>query len=72
MVNHIKQLREAAGLKQYELAARAGVKPASVHKWEKGIGMPTAENIVKLTRILNCTSDALLGLEPVKNGQNSA
>lgn len=72
MVNHIKQLREAAGLKQYELAARAGVKQSSVYKWENGIGMPTAENIVKLTRILNCTSDALLGLEPVQDGQNSA
>lgn len=57
----IKKLREAAGLRQYELAARMGVKQASVSAWESGAAMPSAANLVKLADILQCTVDALLG-----------
>ena len=32
----IRKMREAAGLKQYELAARMGLKQASVSEWENG------------------------------------
>lgn len=57
----IKRLREAAGLRQYELADRMGVKQASVSAWESGQAYPTAENLIKLADILHCTVDALLG-----------
>ena len=60
----IKKLREAAGLRQYELADRMGVKQASVSAWESGAAMPSAANLMKLADILQCSVDALLGREP--------
>ena len=57
----IKRLREAAGLRQYELAERMGVKHASVSAWESGLAMPSAANLLKLADILDCTVDELLG-----------
>ena len=57
----IKKIREARGLRQYELADRMGVKQASVSAWESGTAMPSAANLLKLADILDCTVDALLG-----------
>lgn len=57
----IRKMREAAGLKQYELAVRMGVKSASVSAWENGQAYPTAENLLKLSVILDCSVDELLG-----------
>lgn len=57
----IKRLREAAGLRQYELAERMGVKQASVSAWESGLAMPSAANLLKLADVLDCTVDEILG-----------
>ena len=57
----IKKIRESRGMLQYELANRMGVKQASVSAWESGRAMPSAENLLKLADILECTVDALLG-----------
>ena len=57
----IKRLREAAGLRQYELAERMGVKQASVSAWESGLAMPSAANLLKLADVLDCTVDEPLG-----------
>lgn len=64
---HIKQAREAAGLKQYEVARRLGISQSSVSAWEKGEAYPAAENLIKLADILGTTTDALLGREVVKD-----
>lgn len=60
----IKKIRESRGMLQYELANRMGVKQASVSAWESGKAMPSAENLLKLADILECTVDALLGRVP--------
>lgn len=60
----IKRLREAAGMRQYELAARMGIKQASVSAWESGQAYPSAENLIKLAGILGCSTDEILGLKP--------
>ncbi len=57
----IRALREAAGMKQYELAARMGVKQASVCAWESGENYPSVENLKKLADIFQCSIDELLG-----------
>lgn len=57
----IKRLREAAGLRQCDLAERMGVKQASVSAWESGLAMPSAANLLKLADILNCSVDEILG-----------
>ena len=57
----IRSLREAVGMKQYELAARMGVKQASVSAWESGISTPTVQNLTKLADIFGVTVDEVLG-----------
>lgn len=57
----IRALREAAGMKQYELAARMGVKQASVCAWESGENYPSVENLMKLADIFHCSTDEVLG-----------
>lgn len=59
----IRKMREAIGLNQYELAVRMGVKQASVSAWETGQSYPTAKNLLKLSVILDCSVDELLGRE---------
>lgn len=59
----IKKLREAQGLKQYELAELMGVKSSSVSAWENGLALPSGENIMKLARLLHCSCDAVLGYQ---------
>ena len=60
----IKKIRESRRMRQYELANRMGVKQASVSAWESGKAVPSAENLMKLADILECSVDALLGREP--------
>ena len=57
----IRELREAAGMRQFELAARMDVKPPSVSAWENGMAMPTVENVLKLADIFGVTTDEVLG-----------
>ena len=57
----IRSLRESVGMKQYELAARVGVKASSVCAWETGVSMPTVENLMKLADIFQCSIDEVLG-----------
>ena len=56
----IRALREAAGMRQYELAARMGVKQASVSSWESGESNPSVENLKKMAYIFQCSIDELL------------
>lgn len=57
----IRALRESAGMRQYELAARMGVKQASVCAWESGENYPSAENLLKLADIFGVSVDEVLG-----------
>ena len=57
----IKALREAIGMKQYELAEQMGVKQSSVCAWERGESYPTAQNILRLADIFQCSTDEVLG-----------
>ncbi len=61
----IRALREAAGMRQYELATRMGVKQSSVSAWECGDALPTAENLIKLADIFQCSIDEVLGRKSV-------
>lgn len=67
----IKKIRESRGMLQYELANRMGVKQASVSAWESGKAMPSAENLLKLADILECTEDCHLGRVPPENHERS-
>lgn len=56
----IKYYRHRRDLSVRQLAARAGVHPTLIHKWERGDGLPNATNIIALCRALHVTPNVLL------------
>lgn len=61
MNKKIKQLREAHGLSQRELANRIGVNASAVNRWESGEKKPELTNLVRLADVFEVTLDYLLG-----------
>ena len=61
MANNIKQLREAAGMTQAELAAKMQLTTPSITKWELGRANPTYDNLIQLAEIFGCTLDEVAG-----------
>ena len=59
----ISNLRQNANLTQEELALRMGVTPQAISKWERGQSLPDISILSNLCRLLNVSSDLLLGLE---------
>lgn len=58
--------RKEQGLTQEQLAARLGVTPQAVSKWERGNGYPDLELLFYLSEILNCSSDYLISKDSEK------
>lgn len=58
-VMKIKNLREAASLKQTELATQMGVLPTAVSNWENEVALPKARQLPMLARVLGVTIDEL-------------
>ena len=64
---NIRHHRMAAGMDQKELAARLGVIPGTVSKWETGRGRPDINQIPDLCAVLHVTPYQLMGMaEPEK------
>lgn len=59
----IKELRQAAGLTQADLARRVGVNKCAVCRWDSGKAMPRADKLPQLAAVLGCTVAALYGPE---------
>ena len=57
---NIRKIRERKKISQGSLAALIGVTQAAVSQWESGKTTPTAQNIIDLARILDCTTDDIL------------
>ena len=51
-----RELREAAGLSQGEIARAAFVSPATVSRWEARVRRPTGEPAVRWARVLRLVS----------------
>lgn len=58
----LKELRKRNNLTQQELAEQIGIKQNSYSDWETGKNEPNLENIVKLSKILDTSTDELLGM----------
>lgn len=57
----LKLLREKAGLTQKEVASMLDMTQSSYSKYEYGTREPNIENILRLSKIFNVTTDFLLG-----------
>lgn len=60
-----KALRKQAGYTQVDVATILGINPTSITHWEQGRSLPTGATLVALSRIYQCSTDQLLGLEPL-------
>lgn len=67
----IREIREARGMTQRAVANGLRIAPSSVAKWELGYTNISMDNLLALAVLFNCTTDALLGREPLRTGQAS-
>jgi putative transcriptional regulator len=65
----IRELREAAGLTQLEVAYRVGVTPATVSNWERGVFEPKVSQLRKLAQLFGVSMD---DVELVEEGKAAA
>ena len=57
----IKQLREDKGLTIKELQDTFGfTNPQAIYKWQKGVNIPTVDNLVILSSILGAPMDEII------------
>lgn len=59
----IKDLRQARGWTQAELARRMGITRNGINSWKQGLSMPSPGPLVELSRIFLVSTDYLLGVE---------
>lgn len=71
-MNRIKELRQANGWTQEDLAARLSVSYQAVGHYEREFRSPDIETIHKLCDIFGCTADYLLGRSEVRSFELSA
>lgn len=60
--NRLRDARAEMGLSQEDLADRADVALRQYQRYEAGVNDPAADVIARLSKVLNCTTDYLLGL----------
>ena len=58
---NLKTLRKNKGFSQEQLSVRLNVVRQTISKWEKGLSVPDAEMLVKISEILNVSVSDLLG-----------
>ncbi len=56
----LRELREAAGLTQLEVAYRLGVTPHTVYMWESGRREPLARVFLRLARLFGVSPFAIV------------
>lgn len=65
-MNAIKKYREAAGLKQAEMAEAIGISTMTLSRYESGTREPRATELLKMSELFGCTVDELLGKNPTQ------
>ena len=64
---NIVYLRKKAGLEVKDLQEAFGfTTPQAIYKWQKGITLPTIDNLVALASLLNVTIDDILVAEIIE------
>ena len=61
---NLKNYRKAKGLTQEDLAVRLHVVRQTISKWEKGLSVPDAALLVRLSEVLEVPVSQLLGAPP--------
>ena len=61
----LKKIYEMRGLSREGVAAHLGVSVSLVYKWESGTRNINGDQLDRLASFLRCTSDQLLGRQPL-------
>lgn len=64
--DRLKELREKAGISQYELANKLFVLRSAVAKWENGSGIPSDINLEAICKYFNVDEEWLLDRKDLK------
>lgn len=57
----LKPLREQAHITQEQLAYRVGVSSSTIKRWERNTDIIPGGKVVSIAKILNCSTDEILG-----------
>lgn len=60
---NINKIRKDRNMTQEEFAAKLGVTPQAVSKWERGVSLPDVMLAADICRLLQIHADTLLGIE---------
>jgi transcriptional regulator with XRE-family HTH domain len=71
-VKTIKELREAAGWTQLDLAFKIGVTPTTISAWERGMYEPRASQLRALAEAFSVRMDEIDTMTPVLEGKDAA
>ncbi|MCD8355007.1 MAG: helix-turn-helix domain-containing protein [Clostridia bacterium] len=64
MINeNIKNARKAKGISQEEMAAQLNVVRQTVSKWERGLSVPDADVLIRISDLLGVSVNDLLGVK---------
>ncbi|CAN5597007.1 hypothetical protein BH24CHL1_BH24CHL1_04850 [soil metagenome] len=55
----IRDLREAHGWSQFELAVKVGVTPGAVGKWERGVNEPKVTQLRRMAEVFGVLMDQI-------------
>jgi transcriptional regulator with XRE-family HTH domain len=65
---NIKSERVRLGITTEQLAQKVGVHTNTVRLWERGETVPDGKNLVRLSRLFQCSPDYLLDLTEERTG----
>lgn len=57
---YLRSLREKKGLSQFQLGKLVGVSDKAVSKWENGYSKPKSNIVLRLSEVLNVSTETLL------------
>lgn len=58
-----KQLKQDSGLSNVKLAQAIGVSSTSIFRWENGFSDILSDDLIKVAKFFNVSTDYLLGLD---------
>lgn len=63
-MGNYRKASERKGYTAQEAATRLGVSITTLGSWENGKTSPTAQRLIQLCKLYECTADELLGIVP--------
>lgn len=60
MYTRYAELRNAKGLKDFDVAKAAGIPSSTFSDWKSGKSKPKIEKLMKIAKVLDCSVEALI------------